>query len=78
MDSDRYNIISHTPRPKFEQFLTLEQENGLKTTVAMQKSHARKAMVSRFLDEINSPKNHKEFSDAQAKKPVSLYGRPAG
>ena len=43
-----------------------------------QSSFRRKAMISRFVEDEHSAKNHREFAAAQNKQPVSLYGRPVG
>jgi len=64
--SDHLNIINHSPVPKFQSYLTQENERGFLETVPKQQSFRRKSLVSRFVEEEHSAKNHKEFSAAQS------------
>ena len=62
----------------YQSYLTQENEKGILKTNAQQSSFRRKSMLSRFVENEHSAKNHREFYAAQKQQPVSLYGIPAG
>ena len=59
------DLISHSPKPMYQSYLTQENEKGILKTNAQQSSFRRKSMLSRFVDNEHSAKNHREFYAAQ-------------
>ena len=59
---DKLNLISHSPAPKYQAYLTQENDKGSMLTVPQKNTFRRRSMLSKFAEMDASPKNHKEFA----------------
>ena len=73
-NEERLNIITHSNAPKYQSYVTAENDKGMLSTMPQKNTFRRRSMLSKFVEMDASPKNHKEFHQAQKKQPVGLYG----